>query len=281
MLSVSLTLESITITVHYEDVGAFQLYGTGVENLAVGLTMARGGGIAAWGQWRTHYGNPNLRNQFIGCSVLEGLRAEHQETVLGSQGFGDPLQFDGHVFAIAGAACGTGKDAGMPCDGTYWGQAWHTGGSDATLREMNRLIVFRRNHARSNGGFWLGPAIDVLVEGNSVRDTPNGSVAGTGAYAVSDASRGVLLRGNFPPPMKSDDSQTGAGARAGVSCCTSQCGPYCCDPCEQPTSPLPKIATFSACAVAVVGGAYCWHRTTSRKRKLGDEGDAAAFLSGP
>ena len=80
------------------------MYGTGVENLAVGLTMARGGGIAAWGQWRTHYGNPNLRNQFIGCSVLEGLRAEHQETVLGSQGFGDPLQFDGHVFAIAGAA---------------------------------------------------------------------------------------------------------------------------------------------------------------------------------
>ena len=181
---------------HYEDVGAFQLYGTGIDNLAVGLTMARGGGIVVQGQWRTHYGNLNLRNQIIGCSVLEGLRAEHQETVLGKRGFGDPLQNDGHVFATAGAACGLGKDAGMPCDGTYWNQSWDTGGSNATLREMNRLIVFRRNHAKSNGGFWLGPAIDVLVEGNTVQNTPNSSVGGTGAYAVSHASVGVLLRNN-------------------------------------------------------------------------------------
>eukprot|EP01052_Picozoa_sp_SAG31_P032902 SAG31_NODE_3657_length_4018_cov_1.668538_1_plen_205_part_00 len=185
-------------TKYYMNALLCRFYGIGIDNLAVDITMARGGGIAAWGQWRTHYGNPNLRNQFIGCSVLEGLRAEHQETVLGSQKFGDPLQFNGHVFAIAGAACGEGKDAGMPCDGRFYNQSWDTGGSNAMLREMNRLIVFRRNQAISNGGFWLGPAIDVLVEGNTVRDTPNGSVAGTKAYAVSMASEGVLLLDNFP-----------------------------------------------------------------------------------
>jgi hypothetical protein len=181
---------------HYEDVGPFQFYGTGIDNIVYGLTMARGGGIAAWGQWRSHFGNPNLRNQFLGCTVLEGLRSEHQETPLGTGGFGDPLAFNGHVFAIAGAACGEGKDAGMPCEGRYYNQTFHTGGTNATLREMNRLIVFRRNEARSNGGFWLGPAIDVLVEGNTVSNTPAGSVAGTGAFPVSDASRGVLLLNN-------------------------------------------------------------------------------------
>ena len=181
---------------HYEDVGPFQFYGTGIDNIVYGLTMARGGGIAAWGQWRSHFGNPNLRNQFLGCTVLEGLRGEHQETPLGTGGFGDPLAFNGHVFAIAGAACGEGKDAGMPCEGRYYNQTFHTGGTNATLREMNRLIVFRRNEARSNGGFWLGPAIDVLVEGNTVSNTPAGSVAGTGAFPVSDASRGVLLLNN-------------------------------------------------------------------------------------
>ena len=114
---------------HYEDVGAFQFYGTGVDNIAYGIQMARGGGIAAWGQWRTHFGNPNLRNQFIGCTVLEGLRSEHQETPLGMQSFGDPLQFNGHTFAIAGSACGKGKDAGMPCEGRYYNQTFHSGGT--------------------------------------------------------------------------------------------------------------------------------------------------------
>lgn len=86
----------------------------------------------------------------------------------------------------------------MPCEGTYYNQTWHTGGDNTKLREMNRLIVFRRNEARSNGGFWIGPATDVLVEDNRVGYTPAGSVADTGAFAVSNVSRGVFLRGNQP-----------------------------------------------------------------------------------
>ena len=33
---------------HYSDVGAFQFYGIGVDNMVVGMSMERGGGFAAW-----------------------------------------------------------------------------------------------------------------------------------------------------------------------------------------------------------------------------------------
>ena len=67
---------------HYKDVGAFQFYGLGVDNLVVGMVMERGGGFAAWGQWRPgrndppgkdySFANPNLMNQFVGNTVVEG-----------------------------------------------------------------------------------------------------------------------------------------------------------------------------------------------------------------
>ena len=73
--------------------------------------MARGGGMVAWGQWGCggrpctgttpgNFANPNLRNQFIGNVIEEGLRAEHQSAALGSVEFGEPLQNGGHVFAV-------------------------------------------------------------------------------------------------------------------------------------------------------------------------------------
>ena len=66
---------------------------------------------------------------------------------------------------------------------------------------QNRLLVFRRNRALSNGGFSIGPSIDVLLEHNFVGNTPMESVSGTGPYVVANASRGALLRGNAHDDM--------------------------------------------------------------------------------
>ena len=161
---------------HYRDVGAFQFYGLGVDNLVVGMTMERGGGFAAWGQTRgdPNHGpfgfvNPNLMNEFLDNTVAEGLRAEHQGSPLGLGTWGDPVQFSGHVFAIVDAD-----------------------------PDLNRFIVFRGNHALSNGGFFIGGSSDVLVEGNQVSNTPNQSVSGRGHYYVSPKAvgRGVYLERN-------------------------------------------------------------------------------------
>ena len=160
---------------HYADVGAFQFYGLGVDNMVVSMTMERGGGFAAWGQWRpgrapyTNYSfaNPNLMNQFIGNVVTEGLRAEHQGTPLGLGGWGDGAQFNGHVFAVVSA----------PAD-------------------LNRYIVFRANQARSNGGFLIGGSSDVLLDGNTVSNTPRASVSGQKSYHVEKSAVATFLVGN-------------------------------------------------------------------------------------
>ena len=151
---------------HYHDVGAFQFYGLGVDNMVTGMTMERGGGFAAWGQDRPGFANPNLMNEFVGNTVLEGLRAEHQGSPLGHGGWGDKLQFMGHVFAIMDAS-----------------------------PDLNRYIVFRANSARSNGGFYVGRSSDVVLDNNSVMFTPAASVSGQGHYHVSpDASAVILTR---------------------------------------------------------------------------------------
>mmetsp|Transcript_22093 Transcript_22093/g.66318 ORF Transcript_22093/g.66318 Transcript_22093/m.66318 type:complete len:197 (-) Transcript_22093:1599-2189(-) len=153
---------------HYEDCGAFQFYGIGVDNIIYGVTMSRGGGFVNWGQWRGTFANPNLRNQWIGNVVEEGLRAEHQAKGPTTLGFGDSLQFNGHTFAVYGS-------------------------SDAN---MNRLIVLRRNSALSNGGFLVQGGTDILLENNSVDKTPKASISGNAAYNISAAVVGVLQRGN-------------------------------------------------------------------------------------
>ena len=160
----------------------FQFYGLGVDNLVVGVSMARGGGFIAFGHtlsdptWKMPwpgtgpYGfiQPNLRNEFLGNTVMEGLRAEHQSSPLGSGALGVQLQFGGHAFAIVD---------GVP--------------------ESNRYIVFRGNHALSNGGFFVGGCRDVLLEGNTVNNTPSQSVSGEGHYHVAQGARGgVYLVGN-------------------------------------------------------------------------------------
>ena len=84
-----------SLTLRYTNVGAFQFYGLGVDNMIIGMSMKRGGGFANWGQERGTFVNPNLMNQVTGNTVLEGLRAEHQGTPLGMGGWGDALQFSG------------------------------------------------------------------------------------------------------------------------------------------------------------------------------------------
>ena len=137
--------------------------------------MERGGGFAAWGQSRADpnhgpyaFVNPNLMNQFLGNSVVEGLRAEHQGSALGRGTFGDPMQFNGHVFAIV-----------------------HDAAPD-----VNRYIVFRGNNADSNGGFFIGSSSDVLVEKNKVSNTPKQSVSGQGHYHITPEAKGVYQVAN-------------------------------------------------------------------------------------
>ena len=146
--------------------------------------MERGGGFIAFGQTRSDptwswpwpgtgpygFSQPNLMNQFLGNTVIEGLRADHQSSPLGMGAWGDQLQFGGHAFAIAD---------GVPTS--------------------NRYIVFRGNHAHSNGGFFVGGCRDVLLEGNTVNNTPSQSVSGEGHYHVVEAARvlgGAYLVGN-------------------------------------------------------------------------------------
>uniref|UniRef100_A0A7S4JH40 Uncharacterized protein n=1 Tax=Odontella aurita TaxID=265563 RepID=A0A7S4JH40_9STRA len=68
----------------------------------------------------------------------------------------------------------------------------------ASSNGMNRLIVPRRNKVMSNGVFLIGPSTDVLVEGDSVADTPSGSVCGGGMYKMLSTNTGTFLRDNCP-----------------------------------------------------------------------------------
>lgn len=113
--------------------------------------------------------------------MVEGLRAEHESKRPGAEpgSFGDALQFNGNAFAIVDAPV-TNNTA-----------------VDQRSAEMNRLIVFRRNRVQSNGGFDIGAAVDVLLEGSSVQNTPRASISGQSTpFRVSPIAQGVFLRGN-------------------------------------------------------------------------------------
>ena len=165
----------------FEDVGAFQTYGTGMDVIAYGNSMARGGGFVAWGQFTPneggHFVHPNMRVQFIGNDVTEGNRAEHQGTPLGMGDWGPQLQNGGAGFSVFG----------------------HSDPSTPAHPEVNRLIDFRRNRVLSNGGFQIGPGIDIVVSGNSVANTPRESIVPRDPYVVDPAALGVLLRDNVSP----------------------------------------------------------------------------------
>ena len=66
----------------HSDSGAWQLYGAGIENLAVELTGERMGGFLSVGMGNDQGSNMNLFNQFVGITVTEGLRADHREESL-------------------------------------------------------------------------------------------------------------------------------------------------------------------------------------------------------
>ena len=172
---------------HYEDCGAFQFYEIGLNNLVIENTMARGGGFLAWGQWRRNAGavNINLMNQYIGNEITEGARAEHRSTVpLADKPWGDALQNSGAGFAVVDNG---NTSANIP------------------IREVDRLIVFRRNKIWSNGGFLVGPATDVLVENSEVANTPSGSFAQAKTnFQVSSLALGVLLVNNTDAGRRSN-----------------------------------------------------------------------------
>jgi hypothetical protein len=176
---------------HFEDTGAHQLYGIGLDTITAANTAARFGGFKAWGQGRTggnpppqgveaFYANPNIRNEWIGNRVLEGLRADHQGGSINVSGsFGDAVMNNGNAFEVV----------------TMWGPSWDHDCSPAmfgpnpgigpiTCNGMNRLLTFRRNSIDSNGGFQIGASTDVLLEANVVRGTPGPSVGLQGASAA-------------------------------------------------------------------------------------------------
>ena len=159
----------------FEDTGAHQLYGIGLDTVVAENTAARFGGFKAWGQGRTggypppqgtqaFYANPNVRNEWLANRVVEGLRADHQGGPINTTGsFGDPVADSGNAFQIV----------------TAWGPSWKTdcspptfgpspGIGPITCRGMNRLLSFRRNVVESNGGFQIGASTDTLLEANTV-----------------------------------------------------------------------------------------------------------------
>ena len=188
---------------HFEDTGAHQLYGVGLDTVVAGNTAARFGGFKAWGQGRTggtgnttgFFANPNVRNEWIGNRVLEGLRADHQGGPINVSGsYGDPVMANGAAFAIVSTWAPSWK---LDCDPNMFGPKPNIG--PITCRGMNRLLSFRHNVVDSNGGFQIGACTDVLLEGNTVRDTPGPSIGlrgGDSPFQIAKAALGCINRSN-------------------------------------------------------------------------------------
>lgn len=183
----------------FEDAGAHQLYGIGLDTVVAHNTAARFGGFLAWGQGRrggypphtAFFANPNVRNEWVGNRVVEGLRADHQGGPINvSRSFGDASSVSGNSFVVV----------------TAWAPSWTRGcenlGSpfaSVTCRGMNRLLAFRRNVVGSNGGFQIGASTDVVLEGNRVHNTPAQSVglnSTQSAFQISAGALGCVARAN-------------------------------------------------------------------------------------
>jgi hypothetical protein len=190
---------------NFEDTGAHQLYGIGLDTIVADNSAARFGGFLAWGQSRTggyippkgtgqaFFAQPNMRNEWIGNTVVEGLRADHQGGPINISGsFGDVVKNSGNAFAV---------EASWPPSFTEGCEVRTVGSamSSFSCRGMNRLLSFRRNTVDSNGGFLIGASIDVLMEGNQVHTTPGMSVglnATASPFQVSQGALGCISRAN-------------------------------------------------------------------------------------
>jgi hypothetical protein len=149
--------ENIFYQNNYTDVGAFQLYGVGINNIASELTGTRMGGFItcggpgenafvppdSGGQVSFLY-QPNLFNQWLDITIEEGLRADHREESLqagdfDNYPFGDQMQglSDASAFSVVGQ-----NPQGWP--DVLHGKIHH-----------NRYVVWRRNKVKSNGGFMI------------------------------------------------------------------------------------------------------------------------------
>jgi len=185
----------------YEDTGAFQFYGIGIENIVSHNTLARVTVMVNWGQWRQSHGitpappspssssseaaapapnvavggemgcgaNPNMRNLFESNEFTEGNALWNWNTAQGAN------YNWGHGFTFA-----TGQGGGA-------------GGSSGHRFEdlsMNMWLVYRKNKVASNGGMLItDDATAVVVEGNSIGESTLG-------IHVDDTTENVLLRGN-------------------------------------------------------------------------------------
>lgn len=194
---------------HFVDTGAHQLYGIGLDTIVAENTAARFGGFVGWGQSRTggyappkgpgtaFFANPNVRNEWIGNRVVEGLRADHQGGPINVTGsFGDKLKTSGNAFTVSTTWAPSFSES---CRGQdTWGRI--------SCQAMNRLLVFRRNSVDNNGGFQIGSSIDVLVAGNQVRETPLSSVglnATQSPFQISAGALGCITHANKYSTMHS------------------------------------------------------------------------------
>ena len=189
----------------FEDTGVHQLYGIGLDTIVAGNSAARFGGFVAWGQSRmggyappkgtgtAFFAQPNMRNEWIGNRVVEGLRADHQGGPINVSGsFGDAVANNGNAFTVIASWPPSFTEG---CEVRTVGSAM----SSFSCRGMNRLLSFRRNSVDSNGGFQIGASIDVLMEKNQVQDTPGPSVglnATTSPFQVSKGALGCISRAN-------------------------------------------------------------------------------------
>lgn len=200
---------SIFFNNHFEDVGAHQLYGIGLDTIVAENTAERFGGFKAWGQGRlggnpppqgtqTFFANPNVRNEWIDNRVVEGLRADHQGGPINVSGsFGDPVMNNGNAFEVVTM---WGKSWNDNCDPAMFGPKPNIG--SVSCRGMNRLLSFRRNTVESNGGFQIGASTDVLLEGNAVGNTPGPSIGLQGVdsfdspFQIAKSAFGCINRSN-------------------------------------------------------------------------------------
>ena len=186
----------------FEDTGAHQLYGIALDTIVAENSAARFGGFKAWGQSRSggdpkgtnaFFANPNVRNEWIGNRVEEGLRADHQGGPINVTGsFGDAVMNDGHAFAVEGTWAPSFTEGCEPRNVGAFGSI--------SCRGMNRLLAFRRNSVDSNGGFLIGASTDVLVENNEVHATPGQSVglnSTESPFQISKGATGCITRGNM------------------------------------------------------------------------------------
>jgi hypothetical protein len=189
----------------YVDAGAVQFYGIGIDNIVADCKGERMSGFIAWGQWRGYSGpggkwviptsvsggggsgaNPNLINQFLQNTIVEGNSIIDYNAKYDAGSGGYACFMNGSSFAVT--------------DITHWrpdGTSKYFPKSTPRLHfPINSFQVIRGNIAHSDGGVLVEHlAQDVLVEGNTFRNSAAGVVVGDSCSRVLDRGRALKASG--------------------------------------------------------------------------------------